>query len=200
MLGSLAAVFSLNAKVAWRYLPGQGCNWVVPVCLPASRDSAFRASLVQPPLLGTLCAFSVATAPWARPVQAHLWSAPAGVPTTRALSLVATGADVPRDQFYKSGFKVLPCASAESLRDSAAGHAADCAGVVGRPREGAVYGEQVSLLPENFGITGHGVLLCLPIIRRHPAGCPCNTSVPLCCSAPGVSSKHQHHDLAGATW
>ena len=32
----------------------------------------------------------------------------AGVPTTRALSLVATGAEVPRDQFYKSGSKVLP--------------------------------------------------------------------------------------------
>ena len=48
-------------------------------------------------------------------------SAPAGVPTTRALSLVATGADVPRDQFYKSGLKVLPCASAGLLREGAAG-------------------------------------------------------------------------------
>ena len=68
---------------------------------------------------------------WASPVQTHLWLAPAGVPTTRALSLVATGADVPRDQFYKSGFKVLPCASAGLLRAGAAGHTANLLGVVG---------------------------------------------------------------------
>ena len=75
---------------------------------------------------------SIYTSPtlWASPVRTNLWSAPAGVPTTRALSLVATGADVPRDQFYKSGSKVLPCALAGPLREGAAGHAACFACVV----------------------------------------------------------------------